>query len=84
MIRCGWCGRPTAPAGRCQRCGHEDPGRPWVQRGQEPPDVADPSERLREARVQLEQEGRNVTTEALAEVLEVSPSTIKRWSKVAH
>lgn len=93
MIVCGWCGKPTANADRCSTCGHADPARPWVQRGQDAPVVAnhdpgrptldahDVARRLAAARASLE--GRPATVDALAEALDVSPRTVRRWQKVA-
>ena len=41
MIACGWCGEPTTSLERCSHCRHEDPAKPWVQRGLEPPTHAE-------------------------------------------
>lgn len=90
MITCGWCGKPTTPE-RCIACGHDDPARPWVQRGQAAPvverdpgrprtDPADVAHRMAEARSAL---GPHATVEQIAEALEVSPRTVRRWQKVA-
>lgn len=88
MILCGWCHAATNPP-RCGNCGHEDPARPWVQRGEEPPQAAaagraalDEREvriRYREAKASIEKAGRPVTVEALAEVLDRSPRTVREW-----
>ena len=91
MIACGWCGKPTASLDRCTSCGHVDPPRPWLQRGQEPPAIAhepgrpatDPSDvgrRLATARATL---GPHATVDAIAELLDVSPRTVRRWAKVS-
>jgi hypothetical protein len=86
VIICGWCGHATATLDRCTSCGHEDPPRPWVQRGQEAPTVdgrTDPVEvrkRLAEARAAI---GAPVTTARLAEYLDVDQRTVRRWQKVA-
>ena len=89
---CGWCEQPTANLVRCSSCGHPDPGRPWEQRGEATPTVRadvvgrpvlDPAairRRLSEARRVL---GDTVTIERLAEHLEVSEKTVRRWQKVA-
>lgn len=77
MIVCGWCGKATDP-GRCAACGR-DPALPWVQRGTEPPAVAPHERELAAAAAGLRAEGRKVTSEALAEVLDVSPRTVRRW-----
>lgn len=84
MIRCGWCGNPTA-GDPCSACGHEDPVRPWYQRGQEPPKVAKADEarkRLAAARHAIESEGRKATVDALAEQLGVDPRTVRRWREM--
>jgi ribosome-binding protein aMBF1 (putative translation factor) len=90
---CGWCARLTSSADRCSACGHEDPARPWRQRGMEPPtwqaqdagrptlDVGDVRRRLADGRRQLGD--RPATVEALAEALDVSPRTVRRWQKMA-
>lgn len=92
MIRCGWCDHPTPAGEDCHACGHEDPARPWVQRGKEPPTVRTDAvgrptldtqairRRLRDARAAL---GPEATREALAEQLGVSVRTLGRWQKVA-
>lgn len=81
MRTCGWCGHPTA-TDPCSSCGHIDPDRPWIQRGQVPP-VVDDAERhrrlLAEARDTLRREGVEPTIERLAEQLDVSPRTVRRW-----
>lgn len=90
MILCGWCGKQTGP-GRCSTCGHEDPERPYVQRGQEVPQVRlggrpgsdrkENARRLAEARNAL---GSNATVEDIAEHLDVSPRTVRRWQEMAR
>lgn len=89
MISCGWCGHPTLPD-LCGSCGHVDPARPWLQRGMEPPTVDRPTldrtasaRRIAAATQRLGDEGRRVTIEALAEVLDVSPRTVRRWRDLA-
>ena len=88
MIACGWCGEPTTSLDRCSHCGHEDPARPWVQRGQEPPTAADIERadrrrRIAAARRRLEDAGQRVTDEALAELLGVSARTVGRWREMS-
>lgn len=85
MIECGWCGQPAGP-GRCGNC-HRDPAIPWVQRGQEPQAI-DPRERERrlvaEASAALRSEGVRVTAEALADRLDVSERTVRRWQQASE
>lgn len=88
MIRCGWCHGPTANVDRCSSCGHVDPERPWLQRGEAVPHIGsdavgrpslDPSaiaRRLADARHAL---GDNATVQQLAEHLDVDPKTVRRW-----
>lgn len=83
VIRCGWCGKDTANRDRCTTCGHEDPARPWVQRGQEPPtaparEAGRPPLSLDEIRKRLA-EHPGATDEQLAELLDVTDRTIRRW-----
>lgn len=91
MIRCGWCGGVTEPV-RCGACGHDDPARPWVQRGQEVPQIATetgrPSleeaevrHRYAEAKAAITESGRIPTVEAIAERLDRSPRTIRDWRR---
>lgn len=84
MTECGWCGQPTEP-GRCGNC-HRDPALPWVQRGVDPP-VIDPRDALRKrlhvAVTELEQQGHRATAERIAEHLDVSPRTVRRWQQMA-
>lgn len=92
MIRCGWCGNPTANRDRCTSCGHVDPERPWHQRGEPVPSVhvdaaGRPAldrkairRRLEEARHAL---GADATVEQIAEFLNVSVRTVGRWRKLA-
>lgn len=91
MIVCGWCARLTANRERCTSCGHEDPPRPWAQRGVEPPEwhpshgrprvtPTEVARRLADARREL---GDRATVERLAEHLDVSPRTVRRWQKVS-
>lgn len=95
MIACGWCGKPTGSTDRCSACGHVDPARPWVQRGEDAPrivshdpgrpelDPGDVARRLASARAGIVKRGLPPTVEALAEALDVSPRTVRRWQKVA-
>lgn len=92
MIVCGWCERPTANPDRCTSCGHPDPGRPWEQRALPVPVVRtdavgrpalDPlavRRRLQDARHAL---GPDATHAQIAEHLDVSEKTVRRWLKVA-
>ncbi len=93
MILCGWCGRATRPD-QCVLCGR-DPAVPYRQRGTEPPVVdaqdgrpplrpAEVSRRLAAARQALAAAGRPITVEALAEQLDVSPRTVRRWREMAR
>lgn len=82
MILCGWCGGAT-PEPRCVACGHADPARPWLQRGQEPPEVAvapgrHPVEAV-ELRRRLSSLGPRATDEQIAAAHEVDPRTVRRW-----
>lgn len=90
MIACGWCGVPT-PEGACASCGR-DAALPWTQRGAEPPVIEvdgagrpalDPvvvRRRLAEARIAL---GDDATVQRIAEFLDVSDRTIRRWQQVS-
>ncbi len=91
-ITCGWCGHPTATAEtradhpanlpRCSACGHEDPARPWTQRGQEPPTVnaADKHRKaLHEAEAAIRAEGLTPTVDRIAERLDITPRNVRRW-----
>lgn len=93
VIVCGWCSKPTANADRCTSCGHEDPARPWVQRGATPPAIGQPAAgrprldpaavRRQLAEAERALDGRAPTVDALAEELGVDPATVRRWRKVA-
>ena len=77
MILCGWCGKPTPDAPRCESCGHSGPGLPWAQRGEQPPPaVSGTAQRVAEARRRL---GPAATAEQVAEAADVSPRTVRRW-----
>lgn len=80
MIRCGWCGRDTANRDRCTSCGHVDPMRPWVQRGEPVPEVTReagrPSLTDAELRHRLASGG---TDDAIADRFGVDPRTVRRW-----
>jgi len=89
VIRCGWCGEATEPV-TCGACGHDDPAKPWLQRAQEPPQIAVDSgrpsldepvirHRYAEAKAQLVADGRVPTVEAIAERLDRSPRTVRLW-----
>lgn len=95
MILCGWCGRGTPDGPACVICRHDDPARPYRQRGTEPPRVdvhegrptlvpSDVVRRLAVARAELQRQGRTVTIETMAELLEVSPRTVRRWREMAR
>ena len=86
MIVCGWCGAAT-PEDRCPACGHEDPARPWIQRGDIPPEVIRTGGRpplverdIRRRYAEAKRSGA-VTVEQLAEQLDVSPRTLRDWRK---
>jgi hypothetical protein len=95
MIVCGWCGRATPDGPRCAVCRHVDPTRPYAQRGLDVPtapvhdagrpprDPAEVGRRLANATRILTDGGRDVTVEALAEVLDVSARTVRRWREMA-
>ena len=82
MIVCGWCGKATERGDRCASCGHVDPTRPWEQRN-EPVPVVNHHRAIAEASRTIEAGGERVTIERLAERLDVSPRTVRRWQKVA-
>ena len=90
MVRivCGWCGNWTADR-PCRVCGR-DPELHWIQRGMEPPlveetvgrpvlDQAAVLKRIADTTAALQAEGKVPTEEALAERLEVSARTVRRW-----
>lgn len=92
LIVCGWCSWATDPDERCGHCNHESPEKPWEQRGETPPlakderevgrpklDASQIRERVRIARKELP----DATNAQLAEHLDVSESTVRRWRKVA-
>jgi len=90
IVLCGWCHAPTPPDARCVACKHADPTRPWLQRGETPPEVTvgraalDEGEvrsRYNAARAGIEAQGRPATVEALAEALDRSPRTVRQWRK---
>ena len=88
-IACGWCGHATRPEA-CLYCGR-DPSQPWVQRGLEPPVIAeheagrpalderDIRERYEHARDALVAEGKDATVEAIAERMDRSPRTVREY-----
>lgn len=83
MIRCGFCGGETAP-GSCSLCGR-DPALPYVQRGMEPPvidEAARHRQALAEATSAIEASGLRATIDRLAEQLDVSPRTVRRWREM--
>lgn len=84
VIVCGWCGQDTRP-GACGTCGR-DPAVPWLQRAQEPPVVDEAAKhrrQLAEAAKAIESEGLRPTIDRLAEQLDVSPRTVRRWREMA-
>lgn len=82
MITCGWCGRLTANVDRCTTCGHDDPTRPWAQRGMATPTHAPaagrPALTVEELRKRLAAHP-GATDEQLAEQFDRDPRTIRRW-----
>lgn len=76
MIVCGWCGKDTANEDRCTSCGHIEPTRPFVQRGEPVPRADVRRRRLAEAAAAL---GPDATIERIAEFLEVDARTVRRW-----
>ena len=80
MIVCGWCNQPSEPD-RCGNC-RRDPALPWAQRGQQAPEAPDPNlRRIAEAADELEASGYRATAERIAERLDVSPRTVRRWQQ---
>lgn len=80
MIVCGWCGKVTRDASRCEACGHENPRIPYDQRGLPVPDGSTVNRRrLHEAEAHLRTNGESVTVARLAEYLDVSERTVRRW-----
>lgn len=82
-IVCGWCGDPTPDIGRCTGCGR-DCRIAHAQRGVEPPEATagtDQRRLLDEARDAIEERGGRVTVESLADELDRSPRTIRRWKQ---
>jgi len=89
---CGWCGVPTVAAPACSRCGR-DPRLAWQQRGLPAPvvhaagagrpalDGAAIRRRYRDAHDRLVGLGRDPTVEALAELLDRSPRTVRDWKR---
>lgn len=78
MIACGWCGQPTKP-GACVSCGR-DAVLPWTQRGTTPPSADTPARKLAQANAAL---GHDATVERIAEYLDVSPRTVRRWREMS-
>lgn len=79
MIACGWCGKGTVNPDRCTSCGHSDPALPWEQRGQAVPTIHPHAEALAKAERDIRDSGRTPTIDRLAEALDVSTTTVKRW-----
>jgi len=83
-IACGWCGASTEVK-PCSSCGR-DPELAHAQRGRPAPaldDQASIARRLADARHRLSAGGRAITVERLAEELDVSPRTVRRWQQMA-
>jgi len=83
VIVCGWCAHLTNPEA-CGSCGR-DPSLPWSQRGLPPPGESDARRddarrRLAEARRSL---GPDATAERIAELVGVSPRTVRRWQEMS-
>lgn len=87
---CGWCGRAT-DEGECANC-RRDPELPYIQRrdrvqylddheGRPQLDETDIRKRYFAAVAGIEATGRPATVEAIAEVLDRSPRTIREWRK---
>lgn len=83
MILCGWCGKPTADAVRCECCRHAGPRVPWAQRGEDVPVVVAHDGRPplddAEIRRRLAALGPAATVEQIADHFEVDPRTVRRW-----
>lgn len=80
MIVCGWCGKDTANRDRCTTCGHADPERPWVQRGEPVPEVAHGAGRPVITDADLRQRlASGGTDDDIAARFEVDPRTVRRW-----
>jgi hypothetical protein len=81
MIECGWCGAP-ASGERCSHCGR-NPAVPWEQRATEPPPAQlDNHRRLADAERSLREAGRPVTVLNIADLLDVSERTVRRWQQM--
>lgn len=82
MIHCGWCGVPTERS-RCASC-RRDPTLPYLQRAIEPEPI-DPHAEQRTALARADRElGPHATIDAIAEFLDVSPRTVRRWREMAR
>lgn len=88
-IVCGWCGGPAIDGDPCPDCGR-DPRLAWTHRGLEPPAVASASGRptlgaaearqlYEAAKSAVEERGATATVDAIAEELDRSPRTVRRW-----
>lgn len=93
MILCGWCGSATRDEDRCTACLHVDPRRPWEQRATPVPEVQETQgrpaldrmairKRVHDAIGTLRSQGIPVTNAALADLLEVSEKTVRRWRQM--
>lgn len=84
MIVCGWCGRLTQDAARCDACDHRDPRIPYEQRNLPVPDGSAIKRRqMVDVEAALRAEGVKPTVERIAERLEVSPRTVRRWREMS-
>jgi hypothetical protein len=78
-IVCGFCSAATDDGSPCVNCRH-DPVIPYSQRAAVPVLADAPSLRLAEAAAAL---GSKATIERIAEFLDVSPRTVRRWREVS-
>ena len=80
MIVCGWCGKDTANHDRCTSCGHVDPERPWVQRGEDVPTAQHGAGRPRLTDADLRRRlAAGGTDDEIAARHDVDPRTVRRW-----
>lgn len=91
MIVCGWCNSATEP-GLCSSCGR-NPALPWTQRGDLPPGAKtghrpgrpalDDRQVKQRIRIAIKDLGGSPTMAQLAEKLDVSETTARKWRKTA-
>ena len=90
---CGWCEQSTTDELICSQCGHEDPARPWLQRGKTIPlseerehlggrPRLEPGQIRQRLRIAQKELGDNATNAQVAERLEISERTLARWQKL--